>query len=285
MLRCGIAVAAACFVMSGKGTAATIDLEAFTGALEIGLPDTDQVVANLDSASDGPVQSVTSSAAQGASSSIAQASVDTATGTIKTRVETSFNYGAYPAEASGAAQGRVSERISISGSGAISALVGYDGFWSVLPYYDFDPESYGYQSQGAIRLASSRGVVSTDSFGINREGSTGTASGLLEASIDVFDGDTVDLSFRWLSQISQGLGVMDFSNTATLSIFATEGVSLRYSDAGFLSASAPLTPIPLPGGAFFLLTAFGVILSFGSRKRAASGDRSALSMSNCARAV
>lgn len=281
MLRCVIAAAAASIVIAGTGTAATIDLEAFSGALEIGLPATDQVLASRNSEIDGPVQSVTSSSSQGASSSISQVSVDTSTGTIKTRVETSFNYGAYPAEASGAAQGRIAERISISGSGAIRALVGYDGFWSVLPYYDFDPESYGYQSQGAIRLASSRGFVSTDTFGISREGSTGSTSGTLEATIDVFDGDTVDLSVRWLSQITQGLGVMDFSNTATLSIFATEGVSLRYSDIGFLSASSTLTPIPLPGGAFLLLTVFGLLLPFSFRKRKELENRADLSTPSC----
>lgn len=253
-------LAAALLIIGTSGSAATIDLQAFGYARsEAGAPVSEIEFSSFDSLSDGASQAASVVATSGTSTGSSQVSVNSSTGEIKTRAATSF--GAFPAEAGASAQGGISEQIGVSGSGTVTATIAYDGFWDLIPYYDFDPESYQYNIQGSLTLSSSRGLLSSDTVFVGRDqGPNGSVDGILEATIDVSDGDTLGIFTFWLSQIVTGYGVVDFSNTATLFLLASDGVSLSFSDPDFLSETpdAP-APIPLPAGLVLLLSALAAL--------------------------
>jgi hypothetical protein len=241
------------------GQAATIDLLTFGYARsQVGFPLSTVEFPSFDSVSDGPTQASFTVVSSGTSAGVAQVSVNSDSGQIKTKATTSF--GSFPAEAGAAAQGALSEQISVTGSGTVTVLMAYDGFWNLLPYYDFDPESYQFNIQGSITLSSSRGLLAGDvAFVEHSSGASGNTSGILEATIDVFDGDTLGLYSSWLSQIVIGLGEVNFFNTASLSLFASSGVSLSYADPDFLSKTPDVpSTIPLAPSAFLL---FGALVT------------------------
>lgn len=156
----------------------------------------------------------------------------------------------------------VSETITAVGSGTVTAELTIDGFWSTSTVYDGQFESFGMNAE--LLLLDDGAFV--DSSRVTRnatdDGLAGVLDETLSLSFDVVDGDVFELMSALGTRAENG--VADFSNTAFLTLATTDGLSLSYETAGFLSRIPDPSPdpnpnpgpsaVPLPAGAWMLLT-------------------------------
>jgi hypothetical protein len=139
----------------------------------------------------------------------------------------------------------------------------YHGYWSWQPYFEFGRED-GY-------LAAAGGIVLDDeseSFLYNTLNSdpTDVVDEAIGITIGVSDGMTLPIS-AWLYSENLGNGYVNFSSTAVLSLIASDGVTLSFSDSQFLSASPSTAIVPIPASALLLIAAVAGLGVIGQRKR------------------
>jgi hypothetical protein len=252
-------------VASGTVSATTVYVSSSAGACCSFLPPNigavnDSSIVTSNSNVDGTFTNNSVSAAiPGTASASTFGSVDIVSGKLRAKiVATNEANGIDPIESSGSTGILLNETITVSGSGSISALLAYDGFWSVSP--TFPSTAAVYLAQTTITLGNTvTGNVSEEGFVVNssEDSGAGSARGVLTAQLNVTDGDIIALSAVLSTVIVSGEGFIDFSNTATMSFVLSPGITLKFSDNRFLSGTTNPSPVPLPAGLPLLVSAIG----------------------------
>ena len=207
--------------------------------------------------------------------------VDPTAGTVKfgTRAEARYDL---EDELNNAARGfgdfSLSETFSVSGSGSVTFSVAVDGFLE---------KSFGFgglsaSTEGVLRLASANrynaDVIDFFSRTLGTTlGGTSIVDEVLTATIEMFDGETLEFTYSADATTFANaneyrpdvFAESNFLNTARISFFTDDGVSLTPSDPAFLSdvgLDEPIGAVPLPAGLPLLLAGLGA-LGFASRRR------------------
>ena len=269
-------VAAACmalstaFVFASPSAAATVITQVVTIATDgssFGDRDGRSGGGNTVISPGVPVaQSITASSQQGRASSRANADYDLANGLL--RVGGTGEYvTALPLSrtnnASFQASATISETITVTGgSGAMGFMMELDGFWN----------SSDFRLNASVNISNSFENFSItdarDSGNIRLNSGTITDQFLI-VERTVSEGDTFTLG-AGLSLLG-GIGFVDFTNTAKLSVFTDPGVTIEFADSRFLAGdSSPVPAVPLPASALLLDGGLGAI---GALRKLKSVDR------------
>ncbi len=209
----------------------------------------------------------------------ATASVDIATGTMRARVDQTYEGFLGQGTAYGGAIAEVYETFTAVGTGTITFQMQIDGNYSAhtkdTPNQidgSLEPApTASVQLSGSVLLGvGENNAVNTDDPGAACAAASctslsGTINQLLSQSMDVADGKIVTLYARLVAQMMGTEGVLDFGHTGLLSLTTTPGLTLIAGDPLFLSSPAfAATPIPAA------LPLFGTALAglgFAARRR------------------
>ena len=164
-------------------------------------------------------------------------------------------------DVSATAYAEITASATVEGNGTVQALLPFDGTWVARETNSTGDLIPGGAFQILIQLAFGFQV---DQFAIN--GSTGPHIGsideVLSVNVPVFDGQELGLNVFMLAQTFAD-GLIDFSETATLDIVPSNGVSLTYDDPRFLSNTPPPTPaIPEPSTMLLFSTGLIALMSW-----------------------
>ncbi|MFM2354392.1 MAG: hypothetical protein RLZZ528_128 [Pseudomonadota bacterium] len=272
--------------LSVQGIVGLSGIDAQTGLASGG---TDNQSIGTNNASSGASGAVTANVTGSYGNGTAYASANLSTGQIKASVGGSAgtyytNILTAPVigqELSVVASSVMSDTFTVSGTGTVRFDLAYDGFWDLSPQpYLSCCDSFGnpvagtfspmWFAFGSLTLGSN-GVVAGDQFAFSHSTDplTGAASGVLSISATLIDGFTYGISAALDVLMNYASGTVDFANTATLSYFASPGVTLTFSDPLFLSVdpNAP-APVPLPAGVFLLGAGLIALGALRRRKQA-----------------
>ena len=249
-------------VASGTVSATTVRILSSAGATDLALFDppyysvNDQFNQSFDTLVDGTSLSGQAQTETPNTFASSESSVDIVTGKLRSRSEASSNSSLdFPNESGSSSTVLLDETFTVVGNGTVTVAMAYDGFWSVVPKL-VDTPSLG----AGINLAlGNRGNVDSQSFSLTNStvGNSGSTAGTLNTSVAALNGDTLTLHALLTTEISRGIGSIDFANTATLSFILSPGLTLKFSDDRFLSGTSNPSPVPLPAGLPLLVSAIG----------------------------
>lgn len=239
--------------------------------------DENPLVATFDTAVGGLTGQYRTEATAGDSLSMAEAAYNVETGELKVRADSLVveeeRRGFY-SRASSSAGIAITEEMTAVGSGTVTASMAVDGFWSTSELYgNRFGDAFSFGSSIIMTRDASGLVEATDSLiTAANTGLAGVADFVLTLAFDVTDGEAFSLRTGLGTMVPSGQS--DFFNTATFSLATTDGLTLDFATAGYLSKSVsddPATPpaVPLPAGAWFMLSALlGITVVGRGRKQA-----------------
>jgi len=202
-------------------------------------------------------------ASAGTSLASSQTSYDVETGELKVAAEstvTETTRSGFRSRAVATAGVSITEDITASGAGTVTAKLAVDGFWSTSEVYD---NRFGDAfSLGSSLIVSRKisGAIETSEVLLTAadDGLAGVADFVVTLMFDVTDGEAFSLRSALGTNVPQGTS--NFLNTATLALETTAGLDLNFATSGFLS-KAQVTPVdptpaavPLPAGAWLMLS-------------------------------
>ena len=177
---------------------------------------------------------------------------------------------------------------TVTSGGSFTARVNYDGLWRMFGWSGVDGPTWDVA--GVLSLTGGTAPVDDVGFRFNPDfdfnadtaaslgadplffnRSIGTVAGLLTSSILAQEGDRVTVAFELSASIGRNTrGMVDFSDSAFLSVAFSDGLFAIPDDQRFLSFDArnPAV-IPLPAAGWLLLAGIGTLATLRRRKQAA----------------
>lgn len=196
---------------------------------------------------------------------------DITTGELKAEANAQATTNAQVSVVSAIGQSRVRETLDITatGPGTVTAYLRVRGDWNLAMVTG---AALNFQVQAMVDLTGGSSGTSGNFF-VHQSNDSGVGSvDLLLTATEVVTQFTNSLTFdaSLLAQIVSATGTIDFGDTASFFIEASDGVSVAYADSRFLSQSVFEFPtqVPEPVG----LALFGVGLAglcFAMRRKAA----------------
>jgi hypothetical protein len=211
--------------------------------------------------------------------SYANSFADIATGELKAKAETVVSNAAQEAANLAVATAQIIEQFQVTGNGTVFAFLALDGSYDVS---NFNSGTPGFAIQANLSFGSVSGFIGgiTNDF-LQINGTTGPYSGTinheLASQANVGDGTVFTLTAFLLAQIHAGThGTIDLSNTATLFLVASNGVTLTPADSRFLEnpAYSP-SEVPLPAALPLFLGGAALLGFLGRRRKKPMATRAA----------
>ena len=211
--------------------------------------------------------------------------MDASTGAVRARVTTERDdaFENLSGSASGSIRAELSETFTVTSGGSFTASIDYNGMWRMLGWTGDGPT---WNVTGVLSLTGGTTAVDDVLFQFNPEfdfnadtaaafgaaglfsPSSGMVDALLTNSITAEEGDRVTVKFELLAEIgSSTRGIIDFSESAFLSIGFGDGLFAVPDDIRFLSFDT--TVIPLPATGWLLLSGLGSLVALRRRRPAA----------------
>jgi hypothetical protein len=194
---------------------------------------------------------------------------DITTGELKAEANAQATTNAQVGVVSAIGYSRVRETLNITatGVGTVTAYLRVRGDWNLAMVTG---AALSFQIQAMVDLTGGSNVTSGNFF-VNQSNGVGSVDLLLTAT-EVVTQFTNSLTFdaSLLAQIVSATGTIDFGDTASFFIEASDGVSVAYADSRFLSQSVFEFPTQVPEPISLALFGVGLAgLCFAMRRKAA----------------
>jgi len=174
---------------------------------------------------------------------------------------------------------------NVIGNGILTAEYTLDGVWDIAQLSASDPAFWSVTGGACVacfnvnnNFSSTQGAG--DGFQFGSLGSSGLTASLgvpnptgsislsFTVAAQVFDGDQGIFRFSLGSSISDGIGSVDFSNSASVRFFTSAGLSVAFDDPQFgATAGGPTAPVPLPAALPLFGTGLAALGFIGWRRK------------------